>query len=288
MVGYHASIGMPPYEALYGRRCKTPVCWGGIGQKEVGSKAAVIDLTEKLQLVKERMKAAQDRQKSYADKRRRPIRVEVADQVLLEVSPWTGVIRFGKREKLNTRLMSRMKCKTLDRGRGGNVVLPAAVGQNMSTAVKGAAYVYDGLNDLNHVMMYVKKSCTGMSRQFRLMVKESCGNIGLPTVCRHCGLIVLKKSYACMSYQLLDDSMREMVNVGENRARNGVTDCPELQTKKNFKVWNFWARRVLGNTAWQALRGHQSVSSFKTMKDTLWQALRDHSRCLLVPTVKNT
>ncbi|KAD5317323.1 hypothetical protein E3N88_17269 [Mikania micrantha] len=308
---YHASIGMPPYEALYGRRCRTPVCWGGVGQKEVGSKAAVLDLTEKLQLVKARMKAAQDRQKSYADKRRRPIEFEVGDQVLLKVSPWKGVIRFRKRGKLSPRfigpfrIMARVgkvayrldlpdelsgihptfhvshlrKClvddvayvplndievderlnyieepvaivdtkekqlrnktirqvkvqwkhrkgseatwetedemkrlyphlfemrkpcakrsyglsgiakrrkiskfgildlsryatkwlrilrvsttvekekiilyKTLDRGRGGNVVLPAAVGQNLSTAVKGAASAYDGLNDLNCVM----------------------------------------------------------------------------------------------------------------------------------------
>ncbi|KAD4888019.1 hypothetical protein E3N88_20092 [Mikania micrantha] len=59
-----------------------------------------------------------------------------------------------------------MKCKTLDRGRGGNVVLAAAVGQNLSTAVKGAAFAYD--------------------------VKESCGNTGLPTVCRQ-----LMESYAC-------------------------------------------------------------------------------------------
>ncbi|KAD6118695.1 hypothetical protein E3N88_09966 [Mikania micrantha] len=96
---------MPPYEALYGRRCRTPVCWGGLGQKEVGSKAAVIDLTEKLQLVKARMKAAQDRQKSYADKRRKPIEFEVGDQVLLKVSPWKGVIRFRKRGKLSPRFI---------------------------------------------------------------------------------------------------------------------------------------------------------------------------------------
>ncbi|KAD7117538.1 hypothetical protein E3N88_04806 [Mikania micrantha] len=102
---YHASIGMPPYEALYGRRCRTPVCWGGVGQKEVGSKAAVLDLTEKLQLVKARMKAAQDRQKSYADKRRRPIEFEVGDQVLLKVSPWKGIIRFRKRGKLSPRFI---------------------------------------------------------------------------------------------------------------------------------------------------------------------------------------
>ncbi|KAD3336653.1 hypothetical protein E3N88_32172 [Mikania micrantha] len=77
---YHASIGMPPYEALYGRRCRTPVCWGGVGQKE-------------------------DRQKSYADKRRRPIEFEVGDQVLLKVSPWKGVIRFRKRGKLSPRFI---------------------------------------------------------------------------------------------------------------------------------------------------------------------------------------
>ncbi|KAD2392916.1 hypothetical protein E3N88_39893 [Mikania micrantha] len=102
---YHASIGMPPYEALYGRRCRTPVCWGGVGQKEVGSKAAVLELTEKLQLVKARMKAAQNRQKSYADKRRRPIEFEVGDQVLLKVSPWKGIIRFRKRGKLSPRFI---------------------------------------------------------------------------------------------------------------------------------------------------------------------------------------
>ncbi|KAD6119070.1 hypothetical protein E3N88_10341 [Mikania micrantha] len=102
---YHASIGMPPYEALYGRRCRTPVCWGGVGQKEVGSKAAVTELTEKLQLVKARMKAAQDRPKSYADKRRRPIEFEVDDQVLLKVSPWKGIIRFRKRGKLSPRFI---------------------------------------------------------------------------------------------------------------------------------------------------------------------------------------
>ncbi|KAD5802833.1 hypothetical protein E3N88_14193 [Mikania micrantha] len=48
-----------------------------------------------------------------------------------------------QKDLINTRLMSRRKCKTLDRGRGGNVVLPATVGQNLSTAVKGAAFVYD-------------------------------------------------------------------------------------------------------------------------------------------------
>jgi hypothetical protein len=74
---YHASIGMPPYEALYGRRCRTPVCWGEVGQKEMGSKEMVRETAEKFELIKNRMKATQDRQKSYTDKRRRPIKFQV-------------------------------------------------------------------------------------------------------------------------------------------------------------------------------------------------------------------
>ncbi|KAI3670853.1 hypothetical protein L1987_87495 [Smallanthus sonchifolius] len=91
---YHATIGMPPYEMLYGRRCRTPVCWGEIGQKELGSLDVVKATSEKFELVKQRMKAAQDRQKSYADKRRRPIEFNAGDYVMLKVSPWKGIIRF--------------------------------------------------------------------------------------------------------------------------------------------------------------------------------------------------
>ncbi|KAD3641035.1 hypothetical protein E3N88_30258 [Mikania micrantha] len=108
---YHSSIGMPPYEALYGRRCRTPVCWGEVGQKEMGNKAAVIDMAEKLRVIKARMKAAQDRQKSYADKRRRPIKFDVGDRVLLKVSPWKGIIRFRKRGKLSPRYIGPFHIK---------------------------------------------------------------------------------------------------------------------------------------------------------------------------------
>ncbi|KAD5317986.1 hypothetical protein E3N88_17932 [Mikania micrantha] len=108
---YHSSIGMPPYEALYGRRCRTPVCWGEVGQKEMGNKAAVIDMAEKLRVIKARMKAAQDRQKSYTDKRRRPIEFDVGDRVLLKVSPWKGIIRFRKRGKLSPRYIGPFQIK---------------------------------------------------------------------------------------------------------------------------------------------------------------------------------
>ncbi|KAI3762661.1 hypothetical protein L1987_53101 [Smallanthus sonchifolius] len=76
---YHASIGMPPYEMLYGRRCRTPICWGEVGQKELGSKEIVQATGIKLEQIRARLKVAQDRQKSYADKRRRPIEFQVGD-----------------------------------------------------------------------------------------------------------------------------------------------------------------------------------------------------------------
>lgn len=106
---YHSSIGMPPYEMLYGRRCRTPICWGEIGQKDLGSIEVVKLTSEKLDQIRARLKAAQDRQKSYADKRRRPIEFEVRDLVMLKVSPWKGIIRFRKRGKLSPRYIGPFK-----------------------------------------------------------------------------------------------------------------------------------------------------------------------------------
>ena len=70
---YHASIDMPPYEMLYGRRCRTPVCWEKVGRRELASTEVVLATTEKIEMIRARLKVAQDRWKSYADNRRRPI-----------------------------------------------------------------------------------------------------------------------------------------------------------------------------------------------------------------------
>ena len=106
---YHASIGMPPYEALYGRKCRTPTCWRDIGEKPLAGPELLQVTNDKIQLVKDRLKAAQDRQKSYYDKRRKPIEFEVGDFVMLKVSPWKGVMRFGKRGKLSPRFVGPFK-----------------------------------------------------------------------------------------------------------------------------------------------------------------------------------
>ncbi|KAI3801953.1 hypothetical protein L1987_30072 [Smallanthus sonchifolius] len=82
----------------------TPVCWGEIGQKDFASLEVVKATSEKFDQIKARMKAVKDRQKSYADKRRRELEFQVGDMVLLKVSPWKEIIRFRKRGKLSPSL----------------------------------------------------------------------------------------------------------------------------------------------------------------------------------------
>ncbi|GJV69998.1 putative reverse transcriptase domain-containing protein [Tanacetum coccineum] len=100
LASYHASIKAAPYEALYGRKCRSPVLTGP---------ELIQETTEKIVLIKQRIQAAQDRQKSYADLKRKPMEFEVRDRVMLKVSPWKGVVRFGKRGKLNPRYVRPFK-----------------------------------------------------------------------------------------------------------------------------------------------------------------------------------
>ncbi|KAD4585784.1 hypothetical protein E3N88_23385 [Mikania micrantha] len=100
---YHTSIKAAPFEALYGRKCRSSICWAEVGDSQLTGPELVHERTEKIVQIRNRMAAARDRQKSYADKRRKPLEFQVGDKVLLKVSPCKGVIRFGKRGKLNPR-----------------------------------------------------------------------------------------------------------------------------------------------------------------------------------------
>src|ERR1043165_314233 len=100
---YHTSIQAAPFEALYGRMCRFLLCWAEVREKQLTGPEIVQETTDKIFLIKEHLKAAHDRQKSYADMRRKPLEFQVGDRVLLKVSPWKGVARFGKCGKLNPR-----------------------------------------------------------------------------------------------------------------------------------------------------------------------------------------
>ncbi|GKF42256.1 reverse transcriptase domain-containing protein, partial [Tanacetum coccineum] len=85
---YHASIKAAPYEALYGRKCRSPVCWAEVGEAQLTGPELIQETTKKIVLIKQRMQAA------YADRKRKPMEFEVGDRVMLKVSPWKGVVRF--------------------------------------------------------------------------------------------------------------------------------------------------------------------------------------------------
>jgi len=103
---YHSSIDMghmAPYEALYERRCRTPICWDEVGERKL-SKIELVDQTREIvNRIRGKLRAAKDRHKSYADTRRRPLEFKVGDLVFLKVSPLKGSLRFGQKGKLTPR-----------------------------------------------------------------------------------------------------------------------------------------------------------------------------------------
>ncbi|KAF3625198.1 Two-component response regulator ARR22 [Capsicum annuum] len=106
---YHASIGMAPFEALYGRRCRLHIGLFEVGEAVVIGPDAVFEAMEKVKLIRERLKTAQCHQKLYADVRRRDLEFEVGDLVYLKISPMKGVKRFGKKGKLSPRYIDPLE-----------------------------------------------------------------------------------------------------------------------------------------------------------------------------------
>ncbi|GJR40159.1 putative reverse transcriptase domain, ribonuclease H-like domain, aspartic peptidase domain protein [Tanacetum coccineum] len=106
---YHASIKAAAYEALYKRKCRSPICWSEVGYRQLTVPELIRDTTEKIVQIKNRLLAACSRQKSYADRILKPLEFEVGDMVLLKVSPWKGAMRFRKRGKLSPRYIGPFK-----------------------------------------------------------------------------------------------------------------------------------------------------------------------------------
>jgi len=98
---YQESIQMAPFEALYGRSCRTH--WSEAGERNFFGPDIVNEAEDQVQLIQKNLKAAQSRQKSYADKKRQAISFQVGDHVYLRVSPMRGVQRFGVKGKLAPR-----------------------------------------------------------------------------------------------------------------------------------------------------------------------------------------
>ena len=102
---YQTSLKMAPFEALYGRRCRTPLLWDEVGDRQLFGPDLIKESEQKVRLIRDRLKVAQSRQKSYADSKRKETVHEVGDRVYLRVSPLRGVKRFGVKGKLAPRFI---------------------------------------------------------------------------------------------------------------------------------------------------------------------------------------
>ncbi|GJX10115.1 putative reverse transcriptase domain-containing protein [Tanacetum coccineum] len=125
---YHASIKAAPFEALYDRKCRSPVCWAEVGEAQLTGPDLIQETTEKIIQIKQRIQTARDQQKSYADLKHKPMEFQVGDRVMLKVSPWKGVVRFGKRGKLNPQYVGPFKVLE----RVGSVVYKLELPQELS------------------------------------------------------------------------------------------------------------------------------------------------------------
>ncbi|GKF43962.1 putative reverse transcriptase domain, ribonuclease H-like domain, aspartic peptidase domain protein, partial [Tanacetum coccineum] len=106
---YHASIKAAPFEALYGRKYRSPVCWAEVEDVQLTGPEIVHKTIKKIVQIRQRLQAVRDRQRSYANIRRKPLEFQVGDRVMLKVSPRKRIIQFGKRGKLNPQYIGPFK-----------------------------------------------------------------------------------------------------------------------------------------------------------------------------------
>ena len=102
---YQATIQMAPYEALYGRKCRSPVYWDDVGERKLLGPELITRTVDVVEQIRRHMKTAQDRQRKWANIHRRQLKFQVGDHVFLKISLTRGVIRFGVRGKLSPRFV---------------------------------------------------------------------------------------------------------------------------------------------------------------------------------------
>ncbi|XP_052197273.1 uncharacterized protein LOC127804449 [Diospyros lotus] len=119
---------MAPYEALYGRKCRSHVHWNEVGERKILGPEIVEQTIQAIERIKDSMKKAQNRQKNYVDKRRRDLEFSIGDKVFLKVTPIKEVLRFGKKGKLRPRFIGPFEILK----RVGNVAYQLALPPELS------------------------------------------------------------------------------------------------------------------------------------------------------------
>ncbi|XP_050373418.1 uncharacterized protein LOC126791060, partial [Argentina anserina] len=168
---YHSSIGMAPYEALYGRPCRSPICWAEVGDEALMGPEVVQETTEKISIIRDRIRTAQSRQKSYADLKRRHVEFEIGDHVFLKVSPMRGVVRFGKKGKLAPRYVGPFEILEKVGELAYRLALPTSMSgvHNVFHISMLRKYVPDESHVIDHSTIEVKENATFVVEPVRIL-----------------------------------------------------------------------------------------------------------------------
>ncbi|GJY06302.1 putative reverse transcriptase domain-containing protein [Tanacetum coccineum] len=154
---FTSSVRCAPFKALYGRKCRSMIMWAEVKEWHLIGPELVQETTKKISQIKDRLKVARDRHKSYADKRRKPLEFSVGDYVLLKVSPWKGVIYFGKKGKLAPRFVGPFEIIE----KVGPVAYRLDLGEEL-----------DGVHDTFHVSNLKKYPVEILEREFKKLKRS--------------------------------------------------------------------------------------------------------------------
>ena len=171
---YQATIQMAPYEALYGRKCRSPLHWHEVGERKfLGPE--LVDLTSSaIEKIRGRMKTAQSRQKSYADVRRRPLEFEIGDHVFLKIAPIKGVMWFGKKGKLSPRYIGPFEILNRVGEVAYRLALPPSLAsvQNAFHVSMLRKYVPDPNHVLRHEVLDINPEATYEEKPSRILDRK--------------------------------------------------------------------------------------------------------------------
>ncbi|XP_057250047.1 uncharacterized protein LOC130591137 [Beta vulgaris subsp. vulgaris] len=162
---------MAPYEALYGRKCRTPICWEDLRNRVPVGPELVQETMDQIRIIREKMKIAQDRQKKYADVRRRKLEFEVGDKVFLKVSPTKGIKTFGIRGKLSPKFIGPYEILKRVGKVAYEIALPTELSRihNVFHVSQLRKYVHDPSHVLSHEPLQLDETLSYEERPIRIL-----------------------------------------------------------------------------------------------------------------------